>query len=76
MALYPLVGVAFNSWNRHLSTDDLGDVTTHVNRFGFNAGAGFDLRCSQSLMLNLEARYTLVKSYSSAIVTVGISYIF
>lgn len=75
--LYPLAGLTFNSWNRHGHdpVEDV-DVTTHVNRFGLNAGAGFDLRCSQALKLNLEARYVLVKSYSSAIVTVGISYVF
>ena len=74
-ALYPLAGLTFNSWNRHGHADH-GDATDHVNRFGLNAGAGFDLRCSSSLMLNMEARYCLVKSYSSFIATVGISYIF
>lgn len=74
-ALYPLAGLTFNSWNRHGRVNDV-DVSGHANRFGLNAGAGFDLRCSQSLMLNMEARYCLVKSYSSFIATVGISYIF
>lgn len=76
--LYPLAGLAFNSWNRHHESliDPDTDVTTHINRFGVNLGAGFDLRCTESLKLSLEAKYTLVKSYSSAFITAGISYMF
>lgn len=76
--LYPLAGLAFNSWNKHRDSiiDQDADVTTHVNRFGVNLGAGFDLRCTETLKLNLEAKYTLVKSYSSAYITAGISYMF
>lgn len=75
--IYPMLGLAFNSWN-HKVTDPADDSrhTDHINRFGLNAGAGFDFRCTESLMLNFEAKYTLVKSYSSFIATVGISYIF
>lgn len=77
VALYPLAGLAFNSWTRHgVNLVDDVDVTTHNNRLGLNIGAGFDLRCSSTLKLNIEAKYTLVKSYSSAIITAGISYIF
>ncbi len=75
--LYPLAGLAFNSWSTHgVVTADDDDVTTHINRFGINAGAGFELRCSQTLKLNFEAKYTLIKSFSAAYVTAGISYIF
>ncbi len=75
--LYPLAGLAFNSWSTHgVVTADDDDVTTHVNRFGLNAGAGFELRCSETLKINIEAKYTLVKSYSAAYVTAGISYVF
>lgn len=75
--LYPLAGLAFNSWSHHgFNPADDVDVTTHTNRLGLNLGAGFDLRCSSTLKLNLEAKYTLVKSYSTAFVTAAISYIF
>lgn len=75
--LYPLAGVAFNSWSTHgVVTADEADVTTHTNRFGLNLGAGFDLRCSESIILNIEAKYTLIKSYSSAYVTAGVCYVF
>lgn len=75
-SLYPLAGLAFNSWNRHGVDEDNKDVTTHVNRFGLNLGAGFGLRCSQSLLLNMEAKYILVKSYSCTVLTLGVSYVF
>ncbi len=76
--LYPLAGISFNSWSYHYrkSPIDDADVTSHINRFGFNLGAGFDLRCSETLLLSLEAKYTLIKSFSSAYVTAGISYLF
>jgi len=75
--LYPLAGISFNSWSsHHKSPLDDADVTSHINRFGFNLGAGFNLRCSETLQLSLEAKYTLIKSFSSTYVTAGISYLF
>lgn len=77
VALYPLAGISFNSWAVH-KTDPLvqKDVTSHTNRIGANLGAGFDLRCSESLKINLEAKYSLVKSYSGVFITAGIAYLF
>ena len=47
------------SWTGHHKSEiDNADVSTHVNRLGVNPGAGFDLRCSESLKLSLEAKYT------------------
>ena len=75
--LYPLAGLAFNSWAlHHLATAELDDVTSHINRFGANLGAGFDLRCSSTLKLNIEAKYTFIKSFSSVFLTAGVSYAF
>ncbi len=78
VSLYPLAGLAFNSWATHnvFLDHDSSDVTTHVNRFGANLGAGFDLRCSSTLKLNIEAKYTFIKSYSTVVLTAGISYVF
>ena len=76
--LYPLAGLAFNSWATHMVAPalDEADVTTHINRFGANLGAGFDLRCSSTLKVNIEAKYTFIKSYSSVVLTAGICYVF
>lgn len=75
--LYPLAGLAFNSWSRHLDMPDgLDDVTSRISRFGANLGAGFDFRCTPTLNIGLEARYTFVKSYTSLYVTASVSYVF
>lgn len=77
--LYPFAGVNYSSWNRHFP-DDMSnfndDVSTRTNRFGLNFGAGFDLRVSSSLKLNLQAGYTLVKANSALRILVGIAYVF
>lgn len=75
--LYPLAGLAYNSWSRHhVLTDDDEDVTTRVNRFGANLGAGFDFKCTSTLNLGIEAKCTFVKSFSSFFLTASISYVF
>lgn len=75
--LYPLAGLTFNSWGHHgISPIDGEDVTTHTNRWGLNLGAGFDLRCSSTLRFNVEARYALVKSFSSFQFTASVAYVF
>lgn len=75
--LYPLAGLAFNSWSLHgMKNEEGDDVTNHVNRLGLNLGAGFDFRITGSLKMNFEAKYTLVKKYSAAYVTVGLGYMF
>lgn len=76
-AAYPLVGIEYVSWGLHgIDPESAKDVTTHVNRFGANAGGGLELRCNSTLKLNLEARYTLVRKYSTASVSLGINYVF
>lgn len=77
VGLYPLAGLAFNSWaTHHVAFQDNVDVTTHISRFGANLGAGFDFYTSNTLRINIEAKYTLIKSYSGVYITAGISYIF
>ncbi len=79
VAFYPLAGMNYSSWSRHFRTQGLessDDVSTRTARFGFNLGAGFDLRCSESLKLSIEAKYILMKRYSTAVITAGIAYVF
>lgn len=76
-AFYPLVGLEYMSWSLHNTDHELDkDVTTHSNRFGPNAGVGIELNCTSSLKLSVEARYTLVEKYSTAVVSAGIAYLF
>lgn len=80
VALYPLAGVAFNSWATHLGKGDYGtisdDSTFRKSRFGVNVGAGFEYYIKPSLRLGIEARYTLIKEYSSLYATASIAYVF
>lgn len=77
VALYPLVGANFTSWNRHGVDSASGDdVNTHVNRFGINAGGGVELRCTEALRLSLEAKYVFLRDYPTTVISLGISYVF
>lgn len=77
VAIYPLAGLNFASWSLHGNDENSADdVTTHINRIGLNTGAGVELRCTRSLKLTLEGKYTFIKSYSGAVVSLGISYVF
>lgn len=76
-AVYPLAGVNFTSWSRHgVSAETNKDVCAHINRFGGNAGVGLEMKCSSTLKLNVEAKYTLMKTYPGAQVYAGIAYVF
>lgn len=79
-ALYPIAGLNYSSWNRHSTEIDDNqiskDVSTRSGYMGLNAGCGFEFKASSTLKLNIEARYSLVKSNSSAQISVGIGYMF
>lgn len=76
-AFYPLAGFNFTSWGLHDSHNESGkDVTTHSTNAGLNAGAGVELRCTTSLKLGLEARYTLMRHYPTAAVAASIAFVF
>lgn len=66
--LYPLAGVAFNSWNY--------EDHHHDSRFGLNAGAGIDLKFTRSLRLTIQAKYTLMRHTDGLYVGAGIGYNF
>jgi outer membrane protein X len=78
-ALYPIAGLNYSSWNRRLSPEDVindKDTSQKSTNFGLNLGAGYDMVLTSTLKLNIEARYTLVKSNSNLQVTAGIAYLF
>lgn len=75
--VYPLVGLAYNSWGRHnVNIVASDDVSTHTNCLGLNVGAGVDLFCSNNLKLGFEAKYTLIRHYPNATAAFRIAYIF
>lgn len=79
---YPLVGAGFTSWSTHGSSPITrsvvsdNDVTTHYNQLCLNAGAGFEFYATGSLKLNVEARYSLQRHFSTAFASLGIAYVF
>jgi opacity protein-like surface antigen len=78
-SFYPIVGV--NAWiiNNQLVEDGYvsqDDVSTRETKFGLNCGAGLDLKVNSTMKVNFEARYVLIKHIPTALVTVGLAYVF
>lgn len=76
---YPLAGVNYSSWSRHLSYDEQiesKDVSRRTTHFGINWGGGMDLKLTSTLKLKIEAEYSMVKANSAFRATVGIGYSF
>lgn len=74
VAFYPLAGLNFSSWKCHYFTEEFGKDSHSYNRLGLNLGAGFELRCSSKIKMLLEAKYCIMKRFSSAQIAVGVSY--
>ena len=55
---------------------DLGETSKRTNRFGFNLGAGFDMKINSKLRFSIEVEYTFVVSHSGVRALAGINYIF
>lgn len=79
-SFYPLAGINYTSWNYHHDNDNDvrndNDVSQRRNRFGLNAGAGFEIYATPALKLSAEAKATFIKSYSSGTFSISIGYIF
>lgn len=76
-AFYPLAGAVFNSWALHnVSEDTHDDVISRQNGFGFNAGAGWEIRLSGALRLGVEAKYTLIRHNPNGRFAARIAYVF
>lgn len=68
VAIYPLVGFVFNSWNyRHGS---------NANRAGADFGGGLDFYLTNYLKLNLQGKYSMMNDTGGAFFGMGIGYMF
>lgn len=77
--IYPLAGLNYSCWTSYhevLSYDKINDVSTRKNRFGLNLGAGVGLNATESLRFSLEARYSLVKQFSTTTLALCVAYRF
>jgi opacity protein-like surface antigen len=77
-SVYPLAGVNYSSWNLHtdLRGDYTNDVSSRINHFGLNFGAGFDVNISSSMRFSLTGAYNLISDFSGANIMAGIHYRF
>lgn len=66
--VYPLVGLAFNSW------DYANDGTK--NRVGANIGAGFDIYITSYLKLNVMGKFSWMQDTSGGFFGIGMAYLF
>lgn len=69
VAVYPLVGFVFNSW-------DYGKHSDNLNRAGADFGAGFDFYLTNYLKLSLQGKYSLMNDVSGGFIGMGIGYVF
>ncbi len=74
--IYPIVGADLSSWTHHHIINNDDDVSTRATKFGLNLGGGFQFLPSSTLKLKIEAKYTLMQTYSTFVASVGIGYVF
>ena len=67
---YPLVGITFHNWKYYNSDEN------NKFRLGGNIGAGFEIMATSTLKLSVEAKYSLVKDFSSGNFYASIGYVF
>lgn len=68
--LYPLAGITYHNWKGYNS------IHGNRNRFGANFGAGFEVMATPTLKLSVEAKYSLIKDFSSGNFFASIGYLF
>lgn len=74
-SFYPLAGIAFQSWRGSaLQTDR--ELSNTINKFGINAGAGFEMNLSRRLDLHIEGKYIFIDKFHQAHVSIGLGYKF
>lgn len=74
---YPIVGVCYSSWNKHLDKDKVSDDSdSRYNRFGLNLGGGIEVFVSDALKLSVEAKYNWIRNFDGAVVKASIGYVF
>lgn len=74
-SFYPLAGINFQSWRGSgLHTDR--ELSNTINKFGINAGAGFEMNLSQRLDLHIEGKYIFIDRFHQANISIGLGYKF
>ena len=70
-----MAGITFQSWRGSgLQTDK--ELSNTINKFGINAGAGFEMNLSQRLDLHIEGKYIFIDRFHQANISIGLGYKF
>lgn len=68
IAVYPLVGFVFNSWDFSHGHN--------ANRAGADFGGGFDFYLTNYLKLSLQGKYSMMNDTGGGFIGMGIGYVF
>ncbi len=68
--IYPIVGITYQNWKYYNNRGE------NQNRFGGNFGVGFEIIATPTLKISVEAKYSLVKNFSSGNFMASIGYLF
>jgi len=71
----PLAGIAFQSWRGNALQNDK-ELSNTRNKFGINAGAGFEINISRHLNLHIEGKYIFINDFNQANISIGLGYKF
>ena len=74
-SVYPLAGIAFQSWRGNALQNDK-ELSNTRNKFGINAGAGFEMNISRHLNLHIEGKYIFINDFNQANISIGLGYKF
>jgi outer membrane protein X len=79
-SLYPLAGLGIFGTKAKVEMDlgELGNYDTSASdtSFGANIGGGVDFRVTESLILNLEAKYRIGGDWSRLLASAGVAFLF
>ena len=63
------------SWRGNALQNDK-ELSNTVNKFGINAGAGFEMNLSRRLDLHIEGKYIFIDKFHQANLSIGLGYKF
>lgn len=74
--VYPLAGLGILGSKVNLDFGEIDLGSASASDFGFNLGGGFDLKLSEKLLFNVQAKYMIAGNWGRLIATAGIAYRF
>jgi outer membrane protein X len=69
LKIYPLAGLTILD-----SKVEVGNISASDSNFGINLGAGVEYPISETVKLNLEGKYQIVKDWNRPVISAGIAF--